>query len=94
MKSTILATGFLTSCSTVNNVIGNTENTNNNSMLGKWELSQINFMKAGSIAEAYPMGTPYLNFISSMSLKAINYVHKKVTKSTKKEDISVFFIIL
>ncbi len=78
MKSTILkisfaailATGFLTSCSTVNNVIGNTENTNNNSILGKWELSQINFMKAGSIAEAYPMGTPYLNFISNSMLNA------------------------
>lgn len=66
--SAILATGFLTSCSTVNNVIGNTENTNNNSILGKWELSQINFMKAGSIAEAYPMGTPYLNFISNSML--------------------------
>ena len=78
MKSTILkisfaailATGFLTTCSTVNNVIGNTENTNNNSILGKWELSQINFMKAGSIAEAYPMGTPYLNFISNSMLNA------------------------
>ncbi|MGV0923501.1 META domain-containing protein [Empedobacter tilapiae] len=78
MKSTILkisfaailATGFLSSCSTVSNVIENNENTNNNSILGKWELSQINFMKAASIAEAYPMGAPYLNFISNSMLNA------------------------
>lgn len=78
MKSTILklsfaailATGFLSSCSTVSNVIENKNNTNSNSILGKWELSQINFMKAGSISEAYPMGTPYLNFISTSMLNA------------------------
>lgn len=79
MKSTILkisfaailATGFLSSCSTVNNVMGNTESsTNSTSVLGKWELSQINFMKAGSIAEAYPMGVPYLNFVSNSMLNA------------------------
>ncbi|WP_413533250.1 META domain-containing protein [Empedobacter brevis] len=78
MKSTILkisfaailATGFLTSCSTVSNVTENKEKTTNNSILGKWELSQINFMKAASIEEAYPMGVPYLNFISNSMLNA------------------------
>ena len=78
MKSTILkisfaailATGFLTSCSTVNNMGGNTETTNTTSILGKWELSHVNSMKAATLAEAYPMGVPYLNFVSTNMLNA------------------------
>ena len=65
----VMATGFLSSCSTIANPITNNQ-ASNEGILGKWELSQINFMKAGSIAEAYPMGTPYLNFISNSMLNA------------------------
>ncbi len=78
MKSTILkisfaailATGFLTSCSTINNMGGNTETTNTTSILGKWELSHVNSMKAATLVEAYPMGVPYLNFVSTNMLNA------------------------
>lgn len=58
----------ITSCTTMNN--STSANSEENSILGKWELVQINQMEAATIAEAYPMGAPVLNFISNKMLSA------------------------
>lgn len=58
----------ITSCTTMNN--STSGNSDKQSILGKWELVQINQMKATSISEAYPGGAPMLNFISTKMLSA------------------------
>ncbi len=80
MKSTILkltfaavlATGFLTSCSTASTTTTTTttDQASTQSILGKWELDYIMTEGGKTLAEAYPMGAPYLNFISTKMLNA------------------------
>lgn len=64
----VLATAFTSSCSTT--LPGITQPTDNNSILGKWELDYIQTNDGKSLAESYPMGAPYLNFVSNKILNA------------------------
>lgn len=59
----------ITSCNTMKKT---TAEKSENSILGKWELVQINQIKAASISEAYPGGAPTLNFISNKMLSAFD----------------------
>lgn len=63
--ATTLIIGGITSCSTANTQSGNTERTQKNSLLGKWELNDITDIKASSLSEAYTEGVPTINFISN-----------------------------
>ncbi|MBO6212677.1 Heat shock protein HslJ [Algoriella xinjiangensis] len=65
----ILATGFLSSCSTVTNPISNNQ-TSKDSVLGRWELDYIMTEGGKSLSDAYPMGVPYLDFVSNKMLNA------------------------
>ena len=65
----VMATGFLSSCSTIANPITNNQ-ASNEGILGKWELDYIMTQDGKSLAEAYPMGAPYLNFVSNKMLNA------------------------
>ena len=62
----LLSTTFLSSCSTTLPSIDNS--TSSNSLLGKWELDYIATNDGKSLADSYPMGAPYLNFISNSLL--------------------------
>ena len=66
---TVLATGFLSSCSTIANPVTN-DQSSNQGILGKWELDYIATEGGKSLAEAYPMGVPYLNFTTNKLLSA------------------------
>ena len=65
----VMAAGFLSSCSTIANPITNNQ-ASNEGILGKWELDYIMTQDGKSLAEAYPMGAPYLNFVSNKMLNA------------------------
>jgi heat shock protein HslJ len=65
----VLGTGFLTSCSTIANPITNNQATNEG-ILGKWELDYIMTENGKSLADAYPMGVPTLNFMTNKTLSA------------------------
>ena len=65
----VMEAGFLSSCSTIANPITNNQ-ASNEGILGKWELDYIMTQDGKSLAEAYPMGAPYLNFVSNKMLNA------------------------
>lgn len=64
----ILATAFTSSCST--SLPGITKPTDNESILGKWELDYIQTNDGKSLLDNYPMGAPYLYFVSNSLLNA------------------------
>lgn len=64
----ILATALTTSCST--QLPGVTKPTENNSILGKWELDYLATNDGKSLVDSFPDGAPYLNFVSNSLLNA------------------------
>ncbi|MBF0597928.1 META domain-containing protein [Faecalibacter rhinopitheci] len=64
----ILATAFTTSCSTTLPSIDNSATSN--SLTGKWELDYIATNDGKSLAENFPMGAPYINFVSEKLVNA------------------------
>ena len=57
----------VTSCSTINPIVTNPDS---NSITGKWELDYIMTNDGKSLAESYPMGAPYINFVSNKLVNA------------------------
>lgn len=64
----ILTTTFVSSCSTTLPSI--TGESNSNSLNGKWELDYIATNDGKTLAENYPQGIPYINFIANNMVNA------------------------
>jgi len=64
----LMATAFTSSCST--SLPSITNSTDANSILGKWELDYLATNDGKSLADSFPMGAPYINFVSNKLVNA------------------------
>lgn len=64
----LLATTFTSSCSTTLPSITNP--TDSNSILGKWELDYLATNDGKTLADSFPMGAPYINFVTNKLVNA------------------------
>lgn len=67
----MLTTTFMSSCSSTLPLITG-ESTNSNSITGKWEVDYIATNDGKTIAESYPQGVPYINFVSEKMVNAFD----------------------